>query len=83
MSKLAADSQTSSAKVLHATLNDGKIYFKSVQGTSQYVIIFFFGTLNVIFCALLQIQPLLGTQSPDTQGSERQWVGFFLAKCKR
>lgn len=42
MSKLAADSQTSSAKVLHATLNDGKIYFKSVQGTSQYVIIFFF-----------------------------------------
>ena len=53
MSKLTVDSQISSARVLHATLNDGKIYFKNVQGTSQVVIFFFFfffGALNIIFC---------------------------------
>lgn len=44
---------------------------------------FCFGALNVIFCALLQVQPLLVTQNPDTEGSERWWVGVSLGKCKR
>lgn len=45
MNKLTADSQTSSARVLHATPNDGKIYFRNVQGTSLDVIFI------IIICA--------------------------------
>lgn len=59
-------------RVLHVTLNDGKIYFKNIQRTSQDVIFFFTAHADCNILCTAAIKPQLGTQSPDTQGADRQ-----------
>lgn len=88
MSKLAADSQTSSARVLHETLNDGKIYFKTDQGTSQDVVIFKFLCLCAEYSIFVHCCKYSLCSVPsacaDTQGGEIWWVGVSsLGKCER
>lgn len=83
MNKLTADSQTSSARVLHATPNDGKIYFRNVQGTSLDVIFI------IIICApkcniLCVAADTMSAQCPGS-GHSRLWktVGRgLLGSCK-